>query len=128
MTKKIEAIVREEKLEVVKDSLTAIGIQGINVTQVRGRGRQGGVKLNWRAGTYIVDLMPRAQINIVLSDDNVEAAIGAICDAAQSGGNGDGMIFVYPVDDVVRISTRERGRAAISYQDDIDVKKEKSGA
>ena len=128
MTKKIEAIVREEKLEVVKNSLTGIGIQGLNVTQVRGRGRQGGVKLNWRNGTYIVDLMPRAQINIIASDDNVEAIVDAICEAARSGDNGDGMIFIYPVDDVVRISTGERGRAAITYQGDIDAKKEKADA
>ena len=123
MTKKIEAIVREDKLDPVKDALSQIGIMGLNVIQVRGRGRQGGIKLNWRSGSYVVDLLPRAQINIVLSDDNVEATIEAIRKAAYTGQEGDGVIFVYPVDDVVRISTGERGRAAISYAEDIDTRK-----
>ena len=123
MTKKIEAIVREDKLDPVKDALSQIGIMGLNVIQVRGRGRQGGIKLNWRSGSYVVDLLPRAQINIVLSDDNVEATIEAIRSAAYTGQEGDGVIFVYPVEDVVRISTGERGRAAISYAEDIDARK-----
>lgn len=123
MTKKIEAIVREDKLDVVKDALSQIGIMGLNVVQVRGRGRQGGIKLNWRNGSYVVDLVPRAQINIVLSDDNVEATIEAIRSAAYTGQEGDGIIFIYPVEDVIRISTGERGRAAISYAEDIDTRK-----
>ena len=123
MTKKIEAIVREDKLDPVKDALSQIGIMGLNVIQVRGRGRQGGIKLNWRSGSYVVDLLPRAQINIVLSDDNVEATIEAIRSAAYTGQEGDGVIFVYPVEDVIRISTGERGRAAISYAEDIDARK-----
>jgi nitrogen regulatory protein P-II 1 len=126
MTKKIEAIVREDKLDAVKDALSQIGIMGLNVVQVRGRGRQGGIKLNWRSGSYVVDLLPRAQINIVLSDDNVEATIEAIRGAAHTGQEGDGVIFIYPVEDVVRISTGERGRAAISYAEDIDTRKVKS--
>jgi nitrogen regulatory protein P-II 1 len=123
MTKKIEAIVREDKLDPVKDALSQIGIMGLNVVQVRGRGRQGGIKLNWRSGSYVVDLLPRAQINIVLSDDNVEATIEAIRSAAYTGQEGDGVIFVYPVEDVIRISSGERGRAAISYAEDIDTRK-----
>jgi nitrogen regulatory protein P-II 1 len=126
MTKKIEAIIREDKLDAVKDALSAIGIMGLNVIQIRGRGRQGGIKLNWRNGSYVVDLLPRAQVNIVLSDDNVEATIDAICRAAHTGQEGDGLIFVYPVEDVIRISTGERGRTAISYAEDIDERKVKS--
>ncbi len=126
MTKKIEAIIREDKLDAVKDALSAIGIMGLNVIQIRGRGRQGGIKLNWRNGSYVVDLLPRAQVNIVLSDDNVEATIDAICKAAHTGQEGDGLIFVYPVEDVIRISTGERGRTAISYAEDIDERKVKS--
>ncbi len=126
MTKKIEAIIREDKLDAVKDALSAIGIMGLNVIQIRGRGRQGGIKLNWRNGSYVVDLLPRAQVNIVLSDDNVEATIDAICKAAHTGQEGDGLIFVYPVEDVIRISTGERGRNAISYAEDIDERKVKA--
>jgi nitrogen regulatory protein P-II 1 len=120
MTKKIEAIIREDKLEAVKDALGGIGIIGLNVVQVRGRGRQGGIKLNWRSGAYILDLVPRAQVNVVLSDDNLDETIEAIRKAAYTGQEGDGVIFVYPVEDIIRISTGERGRAAITYTDDID--------
>jgi nitrogen regulatory protein P-II 1 len=124
MTKKIEAIIREERLDIVKKALTEVGILGFNVVQVRGRGRGGGIKLKWRTGDYVVDLIPKAQINIILSDDNVEAAIQAIQAAAYTGQEGDGVIFIYPVEDMIRISTGERGRAAITYRGDIDSKKE----
>ena len=125
MTKKIEAIIREEQLEVVKNALTGIGILGFNVVQVRGRGRGGGIKLKWRTGDYVVDLIPKVQINIVLSDDNVAAAVETIRTAASTGSPGDGMIFVLPVEEVVRISTGESGRAAITYQGDIDTRRVK---
>ena len=120
MTKKIEAIIREEKLEAVKTALTKIGIVGLNIVQVRGRGRGGGIKIENRAGSYMVDMIPKVQVNIVLSDDNVDATIEAISKAASTDTRGDGVIFVLPVDDVVRISTGERGRTAITYQGDID--------
>jgi nitrogen regulatory protein P-II 1 len=124
MTKKIEAIIREEKLNEVKDALRKIGIVGMNVVEVRGHGRQGGVVLSGRQGTYQVDLLPRIQINIVLSDHNVEPTIEAICDAAETGNIGDGIIFVYPVDEVIRIRKRERDSAALTYADDIDERRE----
>lgn len=123
MTKKIEAIIREERLDAVKAALTEIGIVGLSAVQVRGRGRGGGIKLKWRTGSYVVDMIPHIQLNIVLSDDNVEAAIEAIRRGAGTGATGDGVIFIYPVEDVVRISTGERGRAAITYQGDIDSKR-----
>ncbi len=125
MTKKIEAIVREERLEAVKTALTNIGIVGLNIALVRGRGRGGGIKVNWRTGSFVVDLIPHVQFNIILSDDNVEATIEAIRSAAYTGAEGDGMIFVYPVEDVIRVSSGERGRAAITYQGDIDTKRAK---
>lgn len=122
MTKKIEAIIREEKLNDVKEALQRIGIVGMNVTECRGHGRQGGIELVGRSGAYKVDLLPRVQINIVLSDHNVERAIETICRAAQTGSVGDGLIFIYPVEDVVRIRTGERGRAALMYPGDIDTR------
>jgi nitrogen regulatory protein P-II 1 len=127
MTKKIEAIIREEKLSDVKDALQRIGIVGMNVTECRGHGRQGGIELTGRTGTYKVDMLPRIQINIVLSDHNVEKAIETICEAAKTGNVGDGLIFLYPVDDVIRIRTGERGRAALMYPGDIDERREKTG-
>lgn len=123
MTKKIEAIIREESLEDVKAALKEIGIVGMNVTEVRGHGRQGGISLTGRTGTYQIDLLPRVQVNIILSDHNVEKTIETICKAASTGNIGDGLIFVYPVEEVIRIRTGERGRSALSYPDDIDVRK-----
>lgn len=120
--KKIEAIIREEKLNDVKEALRKIGIVGMNVVEVRGHGRQGGIVLAGRTGTYQVDMLPRVQFNIVLSDHNVEKTVATICEAAKSGREGDGMIFVYPVEEVVRIRTGERGRAALAYPDDIDTR------
>jgi nitrogen regulatory protein P-II 1 len=120
MTKKIEAIIREEKLDDVKEALREIGIVGMNVVEVRGHGRQGGIVLSGRQGTYKVDLLPRLQVNIVLSDHNVEPTVQAISKAAQTGNIGDGIIFIYPVEEVVRIRTDERGREALHYEDDID--------
>jgi nitrogen regulatory protein P-II 1 len=122
MTKKIEAILREEALDPVKDALKAIGIVGMNVFEVRGHGRQGGIELAWRGTTYQMDLIPKYQLNIVLSDHNVEKAIDAIIGAARTGKEGDGIIFIYPVDDVVRVRTGERGREALMYPDDIDAR------
>jgi nitrogen regulatory protein P-II 1 len=121
MTKKIEAIIREEKLNDVKTALRQIGIVGLNVTEVRGHGRQGGIVLSGRTGTpHVVDLLPKVQFNIVLSDHNVEKTIKTIQQAAFTGASGDGIIFIYPVEDVIRISTGERGRDALFYEGDID--------
>jgi nitrogen regulatory protein P-II 1 len=122
MTKKIEAFIREEKLEDVKKALKEIGIVGMNVFEVHGHGRQGGISLTGRSGTYQVDMLPRLQLNIILSDHNVEKTIDTICRAAGSGDMGDGMIFVYPVEEVIRIRTSERGHQALMYPDDIDVR------
>jgi nitrogen regulatory protein P-II 1 len=120
MTKKIEAIIREERLQDVKDALRKIGIVGMNVSEVRGHGRQGGIVLAGRTGSYQVDMLPRLQVNIVLSDHNVEKTINTIQEAARTGKSGDGIIFVYPVEDVIRISSGERGHEALSYEGDID--------
>jgi nitrogen regulatory protein P-II 1 len=123
MTKKIEAIIREDKFNDVKDALRKIGIIGLNVFEVRGHGRQGGISLSGRAGDYSIDLLPKYQFNIVLSDHNVEKTVQAILQAAQTGSPGDGLIFIYPVEEVVRIRTGERGSDALVYQGDIDSKK-----
>jgi nitrogen regulatory protein P-II 1 len=123
MTKKIEAIIREEALDVVKNALKDIGIVGMNVFEVRGHGRQGGIELSWRGTSYRMDLIPKMQLNIILSDHNVERTVDAIVRAARTGKEGDGIIFIYPVDDVVRIRTGERGHDALMYPDDIDTRK-----
>jgi nitrogen regulatory protein P-II 1 len=122
MTKKIEAIIREEALQDVKDVLREMGIVGLNVHEVHGHGRQGGIELSWRGTSYQMDLLPKIQVNIVLSDHNVEPTIEAIINVTRTGKEGDGLIFVYPVEDVIRIRTGERGHDALQYKGDIDEK------
>ena len=120
MTKKIEAFIREEKVNDVKEALRKIGIVGMNLFEVQGHGRQGGITLAGRSGTYQVDMLPRIQLNIVLSDHNLEKTIETIRQAACTGSVGDGLIFIYPVEEIVRIRTGERGREALTYEGDID--------
>jgi nitrogen regulatory protein P-II 1 len=111
--KKIEAIIRPETLESVRVSLEEKGIVSMTVLEVQGRGRQKGVCLQWRAGEYCVEFLPKLRLDMVVSDDKVETAIEAITAVAKTGKNGDGKIFVYPVEEVVRVSTGERGKEAI---------------
>lgn len=123
MLKKIEAIIREDKVNDVKDALSEIGIVGLNIFEIRGHGRQGGIKLAGRSGTYQVDMLPKIQVNIVMSERNLEETIAAICKAAYTGEPGDGLIFVYPVEEVIRIRTGERSQDAVMYPGDIDEKR-----
>lgn len=123
MLKKIEAIIREDKVNDVTEALGRIGIVGMNMFQILGHGRQGGVTLVGRAGSYQVNMLPKTQINIVLSDRNLEEAIDTICAAAYTGEQGDGLLFVTPVEEVIRVRTRERGQDAVMYPGDIDARK-----
>jgi nitrogen regulatory protein P-II 1 len=123
MLKKIEAIIREDKINDVKDALKDIGILGMSLFEIRGRGRQGGITLAGRSGTYQVDLLPKIQVNIILSERNLEETIEAILKAAYTGDTGDGLIFIYPVEEAIRIRTRERGQEAVMYPGDIDERK-----
>jgi nitrogen regulatory protein P-II 1 len=127
MLKKIEAIIREDKVNDVREALKQIGILGMNVFEIRGRGRQGGIVLSGRSGSYVVDMLPKMQLNIILSDYNLDQTIEAIVKAAKTGEDGeagDGLIFVLPVEEVIRIRTGERGHEAVMYPGDID---ERSG-
>jgi nitrogen regulatory protein P-II 1 len=128
MLKKIEAIIREDKFNDVKDALREIGIVGMNAFEIRGHGRQGGITLVGRSGSYQVDMLTKIQINIILSEQNLEETIETILNAASTGETGDGLIFVYPVEEVVRIRTRERGHEAVMYPGDIDERKHRSKA
>ena len=121
--KKVEAIFREEKLNDVKKALWQIGIRGMNIFEVRGHGRQGGIESDEMEGDR-VDLLPRIQMNIVLSDHNVDRVVDVIIEATHTGQIGDGMIFVLPVQDVIRVRTGERGLEALRYPGDIDQKKQ----
>jgi nitrogen regulatory protein P-II 1 len=120
MFKKIEAILRPEMVNDVKKALFDVGIVGLNVTDVRGHGRDGGIELSGRSGTYRIDMLPKVQLNIVLSQRNVEIAVETIRRVANTGTRGDGVIFIFPVEDVIRIRTGERGGQALTYEGDID--------
>ncbi len=111
--KKIEAIIRPEKLDDIRKALEDKGIFGITMSEVQGRGRQKGVCLQWWAGEYCVDFLPKVRLDMILNDKDVETAINTIAEAARTGHNGDGKIFIYPVEDVVRVSSGERGTEAI---------------
>jgi nitrogen regulatory protein P-II 1 len=123
MLKKIEAIIREDKFNDVKEALREIGIVGLNVFEIRGHGRQGGITLVGRSGSYQVDMLVKLQLNIILSEHNLEETIEAILNSASTGETGDGLIFVYPVEEAIRIRTRERGHEAVMYPGDIDERK-----
>jgi len=123
MLKKIEAIIREDKLNDVKEALREIGIVGLNVFEIRGHGRQGGITLVGRSGSYQVDMLIKMQLNIILSEHNLEETIETILNSASTGQTGDGLIFVYPVEEAIRIRTRERGHEAVMYPGDIDERK-----
>ncbi|MBX7133219.1 MAG: P-II family nitrogen regulator [Fimbriimonadaceae bacterium] len=112
--KRIEAFVRVNKLEEVKQSLEDAGVRGLSCEQVRGYGRQQGRTDKYRGSTYALNLIPKMKIEVVVKDADLEAAIEAIVNAAQSGEIGDGKIFVSEVEDAIRIRTGERGDLALS--------------
>ncbi|HAP08792.1 MAG TPA: P-II family nitrogen regulator [Planctomycetaceae bacterium] len=111
--KKLEAVIRHYKLEDVKTKLTSIGVQGMTVSEVRGFGRQRGHKETYRGAEYTVDFMPKVKMEVVVNDNEVEAAVAAICEAARTGQIGDGKIFISSLEGVVRIRTGETGTDAI---------------
>ena len=110
---KVEAIIKPFKLDEVKEALQEIGIQGLSVTEVKGFGRQKGHTELYRGAEYVVDFLPKVKIEVVLADDQVEAAIDAIIAAAKTDKIGDGKIFVSPVEQAIRIRTRESGEDAL---------------
>lgn len=112
--KRLECIVRVNKLEDVKAALEETGVFGLTCEQVRGYGRQLGRTDKYRGSTYAINLLPKMKIEVVMKDDQVEEAIEAILKATQSGEIGDGKIFISDVVDAVRIRTGERGETAIS--------------
>ncbi|MDY7019697.1 MAG: P-II family nitrogen regulator [Chloroflexota bacterium] len=111
--KKIEAIIREEKLDAVRTVLEDSGYFGMTVTEVSGRGRQGGLSLQWRVGEYRVDFLSKLKIEVVVLDEDVSKILHAIATTARTGEMGDGKIFVIPIDNAVRIRTGEDGKNAI---------------
>jgi nitrogen regulatory protein P-II 1 len=111
--KKVEAIIKPFKLDEVREALSEIGVTGLTVTEVKGFGRQKGHTELYRGAEYVVDFLPKVKVEVVLADNQVEAAIEAIIKAAHTGKIGDGKIFVTAIEQVVRIRTGEAGEAAV---------------
>ena len=112
--KKIEAIIRPEKLNDVKDALEGAGFVGLNIVHVTGRGAQKGIVHSGRGGeTYTVDMLPKLKIEVVVKDTDCNKAIDIITQAARTGNIGDGKIFIIPVEDAIRVRTGERGEVAV---------------
>lgn len=111
--KKVEAIIRPEKLDSVREALQNIGCPGMSITEIKGHGQQKGIELEWRVGTYRVELLPKIKVEVVAQEDMVQKIIDTILKNASTGKVGDGKIFITPIDEVVRIRTAERGATAI---------------
>lgn len=111
--KKIEAFVRHNKIEAIKDALIAVGFHGMSVSEVRGFGRQRGHTETYRGTEYTVDFVPKAKIEVVVGDELADKVLTAIVDAARTGQVGDGKVFVTNLANVVRVRTGETGSAAI---------------
>ncbi|ODC04717.1 transcriptional regulator [Terasakiispira papahanaumokuakeensis] len=111
--KLVTAIIKPFKLDDVREALSDIGIQGITVTEVKGFGRQKGHTELYRGAEYVVDFLPKVKVEVAIGDDQVDAVVDAIIQAANTGKIGDGKIFVSTLDEVVRIRTGERGEDAV---------------
>jgi nitrogen regulatory protein PII len=111
--RKVEAIIKPFKLDEVKEALQGIGVQGMTVSEVKGFGRQKGHTELYRGAEYVVDFLPKIKIEIACSEDLVDKIVQAIVQAANTGRIGDGKIFVYPLQDVIRIRTGESGPDAV---------------
>lgn len=111
--KKIEAIIQPHRLDVVKDALIAIGVDGMTISEARGHGRQKGHTEVYRGTEYKVDLLPKVKVEVIVPDSRAEQVIGAISASARSGKIGDGKIFLSSVEDAIRIRNGDRGENAL---------------
>lgn len=111
--KKIEAVIRPFKLDDVREALSEIGVRGMTLTEVKGYGRQKGHTEMYRGSEYKIDFLPKIKIEIIAKDSMVENIVSTIIKVAKTGEVGDGKIFVYPVEDAIRVRTEESGEDAI---------------
>lgn len=111
--KKIEAIIRPERLSAVRDALEKVDSPGLMITEIEGHGKQKGIDQQWRGRKYKVELLAKVKVEIVAKDQDVERIVKAISDTAKTGKIGDGKIFIYPADNALRIRTGEKGDIAL---------------
>ena len=114
--KKIDAIIRPDRLQPVQDALDELGVSGLTVTEVMGCGRQKGYTEQYRGSRANISLLPKLKVQSVVSNEVVEPAVEAIVGAAWTGETGDGRVFVYNVEDAIRIRTGERGEETVSHE------------
>ncbi|WP_407378676.1 P-II family nitrogen regulator [Methanobrevibacter sp.] len=111
--KSVVAIIRQEKYQDVKKALSDVGCEGMNVSEVKGRGSQRGIRESYRGSSYCIDLIPKTRVEIVVKEEGVDLIVDAIKKSAYTGNIGDGKIFIYPIDNVIRIRTGEEGDRAV---------------
>jgi nitrogen regulatory protein P-II 1 len=111
--KKIEAIIRPEKLELLRLHLEKTGYPGMMVTEIEGHGKQGGVNHQWRGTSYKTAFLPKIKVEIVVPDAKIKKLVDGIIEVCRSGAVGDGKIFILPVGDAIRIRTKEKGEKAL---------------
>ena len=111
--KKIEAIIRPEKMDGVREALEETGYPGITVTEISGHGKQKGTFQKWRGENYKIEFLPKVKVEVICLDDDLDKILKAIMESASTGAVGDGKIFIYDVADVLRIRTGEKGRKAL---------------
>ena len=111
--KSVVAIIRPEKYLDVKKALLAVGCEGMSVSGIKGRGSQRGIKESYRGSSFCIDLIPKTRIEIVVKDEGLDTIVEAIKKGAHTGNIGDGKIFIYPIENVIRIRTGEEGDKAV---------------
>ena len=111
--KKIEAIIREEKLVTIKNFLEELGYYGMTITEVGGRGKEKGIALKWGSKEYRVDFLPKLKVEVVVLDEDLPPVLNAIIRGARTGETGDGKIFITPIEDAIRIRTGDSGNNAV---------------
>ena len=122
MFKKVEAYIRHEKLTEVRSALVEVGVPAVDTVEVRGHGRQTGIRLAGRHSSYTVDTLPRIRLTVVVSTDDVTQVVETIRETAATGTQGDGAIYICPVENIIRISTGEEGDDVLVYEGDIDIR------
>jgi nitrogen regulatory protein P-II 1 len=111
--KLVVAVIKPFKLDEVKDTLKAMGIQGLTIGEVQGFGRQGGHTETYRGAEYTIDLVPKIRVEILVEDEHVTEVVETVVESAKTGRIGDGKVWILPVEDLVRIRTGERGASAL---------------
>ncbi len=122
MFKKVEAYIRHEKLTEVRSALVEIGVPAVDTVEVQGHGRQTGIRLAGRHSSYTVDTLPRIRLTVVVSTDDVTQVVETIRETAATGTQGDGAIYICPVENIIRVSTGEEGDDVLVYEGDIDIR------